>query len=91
LKPEARNQLYAWVGDLYKLRSGLFHSGDADQVTDDDIKRIERVVGACLRVVLTDPTFVRMRETKELDAWFHDRLLEARRVVPRRLRRTKPS
>lgn len=77
-KLDGRRILAATMDRLYQIRSGLVHAGTADELGDQELKVIERVVELALWAMLTQPPFLQMRSAAAFEKWFEDRLLGGR-------------
>ena len=64
------------MGDLYDLRSKLVHGGDAENLSDRDLKRMSKLAEDCIILVLTDRRFKNFSEQRDFDAWFDKLLFE---------------
>lgn len=72
---ESRRDLFTKLGDLYKIRSMIVHSGRY-QVTDADLSLLRGITKAALIRICTGSEFLSMSSPKELAEWFQDRILE---------------
>lgn len=72
---EARRRLVSDIKDLYSRRSTIVHSGRVE-VSDAEIGSLRHYLSAALFTVLNTEPFSSMKEEKELETWFEDRLLE---------------
>lgn len=72
---ESRRDLFTKLGDLYKIRSKMVHSGRY-QVTDVDLSLLRTITKAALIRICTRSEFLSMSSPKELAEWFQNRILE---------------
>ena len=72
---ESRRDLFTKLGDLYKIRSKMVHSGRY-QVTDADLSLLRRITKTALIRICTRSEFLSMSSPKELAEWFQNRILE---------------
>ena len=71
---ETRKAIAERVRNLYKIRSTIAHEGERD-VSESDLEQMKVTCLACLYVLTAMPDFAQMEKEKELDDWFHNRLL----------------
>lgn len=72
---ESRRDLLTKLGDLYKIRSMIVHSGRY-QVTDADLSLLRGITKAALIRICTGSEFLSMSSPEELAEWFQDRILK---------------
>lgn len=73
-KPAARRTLASTMERLYRIRSALVHTGTSDELSDQDLKIVERVIDLALWTMLTQKPFAQMKSAGEFEKWFDDRL-----------------
>lgn len=71
----SRKKLSNTMKNLYRLRSQIVHSGEAD-VTDVDLAKMRFITEQCICRVLKDPTFSEIKTIQDWADWFNDRILD---------------
>jgi hypothetical protein len=77
----ARKSLMKDMRDLYARRSTIVHSGKIE-VSDSELATLHHYMTAALFMILNKEPFSSMKDEKELEAWFEDRLLEVQALDP---------
>lgn len=72
----ARKSLVKDIRGLYSRRSIIVHSGNIE-VSDEEIALLHHYLRAALFMVIDNEPFSSMRDEKEFEAWFEERILEA--------------
>lgn len=70
-----RSSSYAQMAGFYRLRSRIVHAGNAETLTDTDMKEATRITRLVLERLLTAAPFRRMSTEQELEQWFEQQLL----------------
>ena len=71
----ARKSLVKDIKELYGRRSTIVHSGKIE-VSDSELGSLHHYLRTALFVVLNKEPFSSMKDEKDLEAWFEERLLE---------------
>lgn len=78
-RADSRKILVKTMDRLYDIRSALVHAGTSNELADNDLVIIDRIVELALLTMLTRKPFKQMKNAAAFEQWFDDRILGVQR------------
>jgi hypothetical protein len=70
-----RKQLHERVAYLFKIRNEIVHSGEANELEEDDLRDMQELANLALTSMLIHGAYVEMKNAREFESWLDEQLL----------------